>query len=189
VRSQTVGSGCTLGAGCTVLGDVEIGERSTVGAAAVVTRSIPAGGTVIGVNTLLKRRAGAPSSPQQRSTPAPSKAEEAAGTAAEAPTPEPTQERAAGPSGLPGAMPGPLEPPLLPGAMPGPSEPSALPGAMPGATVVELRRSVTGVRDAYERRMDQLQLEEEGHHDDGVWFYDRDRAENAEEGEYNYFGF
>lgn len=34
----------------------QVGHRSTVGAAAVVTRSIPTGGTVIGVNHLLKRR-------------------------------------------------------------------------------------------------------------------------------------
>jgi len=55
-RHPTVGTGCTLGAGCIVLGDVTIGDNGTVGAAAVVTQSIPSGGTVIGVNNLLKRK-------------------------------------------------------------------------------------------------------------------------------------
>ena len=55
-RHPTVGNGCTLGAGCTVLGDVSVGDKATIGAAAVVTRSVPAGGTVIGVNNLLKRK-------------------------------------------------------------------------------------------------------------------------------------
>ena len=52
-RHPTIASGATLGAGCTVLGDVEVGERAVVGAAAVVTRDVPAGATVVGVNRLL----------------------------------------------------------------------------------------------------------------------------------------
>ena len=59
-RHPTVERGATLGAGSSILGDVNLGERVTVGAAAVVTRSVPAGGTVVGVNHLLKRKALAP---------------------------------------------------------------------------------------------------------------------------------
>ncbi len=42
-------SGCVVGAGAKILGDVELGVGSTVGANAVVTRSVPAGVTVVGV--------------------------------------------------------------------------------------------------------------------------------------------
>ena len=56
-RHPKIGSSCIIGAGCTVLGDVTIGDRVTLGAAAVVTRDCPTGGTVIGVNNLLKRKA------------------------------------------------------------------------------------------------------------------------------------
>ncbi len=52
-RHPTIASGVTLGAGCTVLGDVEVGERAVVGAASVVTRDVPAGATIVGVNKLL----------------------------------------------------------------------------------------------------------------------------------------
>ena len=55
-RHPTIGSSCTIGAGCTILGDITVGDSATVGAAAVVTRPIPDGGTVIGVNHLLKRK-------------------------------------------------------------------------------------------------------------------------------------
>jgi UDP-2-acetamido-3-amino-2,3-dideoxy-glucuronate N-acetyltransferase len=40
--------GASIGTGATILGGVEIGERATVGAGAVVTRSVPAGQTVAG---------------------------------------------------------------------------------------------------------------------------------------------
>ena len=113
-RHPKIGNSCTIGAGCTVLGDVEIGDKArahrlrrvvrpsgprgtrvpprhvarrgcsviipthhacapqaTVGAAAVVTRNIPVGGTVIGVNNLLKRKA-PPPSPAKQATAKPS---------------------------------------------------------------------------------------------------------------------
>ncbi len=54
-RHPTVLRNASLGAGCTILGDVEIGAGATVGAAAVVSRDVPTNGTVVGVNKLLTR--------------------------------------------------------------------------------------------------------------------------------------
>jgi len=59
-RHPKIGSSCTIGAGCTVLGDLTVGDKATIGAAAVVTKDVPSGGTVIGVNALLKRKAPVP---------------------------------------------------------------------------------------------------------------------------------
>ena len=42
-RHPMIGSSCTIGAGCSILGDIDIGDRATIGAAAVVTRSVPPG--------------------------------------------------------------------------------------------------------------------------------------------------
>lgn len=44
-----VGSDVFFGAGCVVVGDIEIGDGAVIGANAVVTRSVPAGCTVAGV--------------------------------------------------------------------------------------------------------------------------------------------
>ena len=49
-RHPTVGSRVVLGAGCTVLGDIAVGDGCTVGALAIVTKGVEAGLTVIGVN-------------------------------------------------------------------------------------------------------------------------------------------
>jgi acetyltransferase-like isoleucine patch superfamily enzyme len=48
-RGIRIGDGCWLGHGATVLDGVELGDRCVVGAGAVVTRSFPAGTTVVGV--------------------------------------------------------------------------------------------------------------------------------------------
>lgn len=48
VERTIVRRGASLGTGVTILSGVEIGERATVGAGAVVTRSVPAGATVVG---------------------------------------------------------------------------------------------------------------------------------------------
>ena len=45
-----------LGAGSTVLGDITVGDGCTVGAAAIVTRDVPDGSTVVGVNKVVERR-------------------------------------------------------------------------------------------------------------------------------------
>ena len=48
-RHPTIGCGVTIGAGAAVLGPITIGAYSTIGAGAVVTRSFPAGTTIVGV--------------------------------------------------------------------------------------------------------------------------------------------
>jgi acetyltransferase-like isoleucine patch superfamily enzyme len=48
VERTVVRRGASLGTGATILSGVEIGERATVGAGAVVTRDVPAGSTVAG---------------------------------------------------------------------------------------------------------------------------------------------
>ena len=48
LERTTVRRGASIGTGATILGGIEIGERATVGAGAVVTRDVPAGATVAG---------------------------------------------------------------------------------------------------------------------------------------------
>ena len=48
VERTTVRRGASIGTGATILSGVEIGERATVGAGAVVTRSVPANAIVVG---------------------------------------------------------------------------------------------------------------------------------------------
>ena len=48
LQRTVVRRGASVGTGATILGGVEIGERATVGAGAVVTRDVPAGATVAG---------------------------------------------------------------------------------------------------------------------------------------------
>lgn len=43
-----IGDGVTLGVGCTVLGDVEIGAGASVGASTVVLSDVPPGATMVG---------------------------------------------------------------------------------------------------------------------------------------------
>eukprot|EP00466_Bigelowiella_natans_P004375 jgi/Bigna1/129727/aug1.9_g4435 len=52
-RHPTVGSGSSLGALSTVLGDITIGDEATVGAQAVVTKDVMMGETVVGINKVL----------------------------------------------------------------------------------------------------------------------------------------
>ena len=54
--APVVEDGVYLGAGAKILGGVRIGRGATVGANAVVTRDVPAGGTVVGANRLLAGR-------------------------------------------------------------------------------------------------------------------------------------
>lgn len=55
-RHPTLGAGVTVGAGAKVLGPVEIGENSAVGANAVVVKSAPAESVLIGVPTKDRKR-------------------------------------------------------------------------------------------------------------------------------------
>ena len=55
-RHPTLGDGVTVGAGAKVLGPVEIGEQSAVGANAVVVKSAPAHSVLIGVPAKDRKR-------------------------------------------------------------------------------------------------------------------------------------
>ena len=48
LERTVVRRGASIGTGATILGGLEIGERATVGAGSVVTRSVPPGATVAG---------------------------------------------------------------------------------------------------------------------------------------------
>ena len=48
-RHPKIGNGVFLGAKCTILGNIEIGDGATVAAAALVNKSVPAGYTAVGV--------------------------------------------------------------------------------------------------------------------------------------------
>jgi acetyltransferase-like isoleucine patch superfamily enzyme len=48
LERTSVRRGASIGTGATILSGIEIGERATVGAGAVVTRNVPAGSTVVG---------------------------------------------------------------------------------------------------------------------------------------------
>ncbi len=54
-RPVRIGDGCWIGERAVILPGVELGERCVVGAAAVVTRSFPAGSVVAGVPAVLLR--------------------------------------------------------------------------------------------------------------------------------------
>ena len=54
-----MGRRVVLGAGCTVLGDVAIGDDCTVGAGSIVTKEVPPGSTVVGVNKIVTREGAA----------------------------------------------------------------------------------------------------------------------------------
>ena len=58
-RGIRIGDGCWLGHGSTVLDGVELGARCVVGAGAVVTKSFPAGTTLVGVPAKPVRTRGA----------------------------------------------------------------------------------------------------------------------------------
>jgi serine O-acetyltransferase len=47
-RHPTIGNNVLIGAGAKIIGDIEIGDGATVGANAVVTKSIPAGAVIVG---------------------------------------------------------------------------------------------------------------------------------------------
>lgn len=52
-RHPKIADSVVLGAGCTVLGNINVGDGATVGSQAVVTKDVPAGMTVVGLNKLL----------------------------------------------------------------------------------------------------------------------------------------
>ncbi len=48
-RHPTIGSGVVIGSGAKIIGDIEIGDCSKVGAGSVVLKSVPNGATVVGI--------------------------------------------------------------------------------------------------------------------------------------------
>lgn len=52
-----IGNRVYIGAGAKIIGDIEIGDDVRIGANAVVTKSIPAGKTVVGYNKILELKA------------------------------------------------------------------------------------------------------------------------------------
>ena len=48
-RHPKIGDGVFLGAKCTLLGNIHIGDGATVAAAALVNRPVPAGYTAVGI--------------------------------------------------------------------------------------------------------------------------------------------
>ena len=46
-KAPVVGSGCLIGAGAVLVGDIRIGDGAKIGAGAVVCQDIPAGSTVV----------------------------------------------------------------------------------------------------------------------------------------------
>jgi serine O-acetyltransferase len=48
-RHPTVGNGVVIGSGAKIIGDIEIGDCSKVGAGSVVLKSVPVGSTVVGI--------------------------------------------------------------------------------------------------------------------------------------------
>lgn len=44
----TIGDNCNIGAGAIIIGDISIGDDASIGAGTVVTKSVPAGGVIVG---------------------------------------------------------------------------------------------------------------------------------------------
>ncbi|WP_246956313.1 serine O-acetyltransferase [Brachybacterium sp. Marseille-Q7125] len=59
-RHPTVGDGVVIGAGARVLGPIELGDGSQVGANAVVVKDVPARATAVGVPAQVRRGAAQP---------------------------------------------------------------------------------------------------------------------------------
>jgi serine O-acetyltransferase len=55
IGAPTLGENCSVGAGAKILGAVKIGDHLTVGANAVITKDIPDGAVVVGVNQILNK--------------------------------------------------------------------------------------------------------------------------------------
>ena len=55
-RHAKIGNNVVLGAGCTIIGPITIGDNSFIGARAIVTRDVPPNTVVIGTNIMKPRR-------------------------------------------------------------------------------------------------------------------------------------
>jgi serine O-acetyltransferase len=65
-RHPTVRDGVTIGAGAKVLGPIVIGERSVIGANAVVVTEVPPDSVAVGIPAVIKPRKGLATSPATR---------------------------------------------------------------------------------------------------------------------------
>ena len=54
-RPVIVGDNCYFGLDCKILGPVKIGDKVTIGANAIVTKDVPDGATVVGVNKIMMK--------------------------------------------------------------------------------------------------------------------------------------
>jgi serine O-acetyltransferase len=54
-RHPTIGDHVTLGAGAKIIGNISVGSGTSVGANAVVTKTVPANSTVVGTNQIRSR--------------------------------------------------------------------------------------------------------------------------------------
>lgn len=55
-RHPTVGDGCIIGSGAKVLGNINLGAGSRVGANSIVLKDVPAGVTVVGIPAEIKKK-------------------------------------------------------------------------------------------------------------------------------------
>jgi len=55
-RHPTIGSNVVIGAGASILGNIEVGPSAFVGAGSVVTKPVPAGSTVVGIPARVVQR-------------------------------------------------------------------------------------------------------------------------------------
>lgn len=55
-RHAKIGNNVILGAGCTIIGPITIGDNSFIGARAIVTHDVPPNSVVIGTNVIKSRR-------------------------------------------------------------------------------------------------------------------------------------
>jgi serine O-acetyltransferase len=55
-RAPAIEDNVFIGAGAKVLGGIRVGHHCTIGANAVVTRDLPPGSTIIGINQIIKQQ-------------------------------------------------------------------------------------------------------------------------------------
>ena len=55
-RHAKIGNNCILGAGCMIIGRIEIGDNVTIGARAIVTKDVPSNSVVKNVNEIRPKR-------------------------------------------------------------------------------------------------------------------------------------
>lgn len=54
-RHPLIGDNCLLGAGCIVIGPIQVGNNVSIGAGAIVSKNIPDNCTVVGINQIINK--------------------------------------------------------------------------------------------------------------------------------------